>query len=188
MQTVTLAMLGQGQLFGDIDFVFQRCYTYQLRVIENDSQVYLVKSKDFEKVLKMHKETWRMVEKSAIERNQALLEKFSQQFMMRWRQSEQTKKIVHQQRQSPLKEKDRQNSVEKEIQKMAAGFESPQKSYQQKSIQNQQLSHREESTRLEVKTTILRNNQSAASIPTAQSSSKKGGMNMEIQDQSGQQS
>jgi hypothetical protein len=54
-----------------------------------------VKSKDFEKVLKTHKETWRMVEKSAIDRNQALLEKFSQQFMMRWRQSEQTKKIVH---------------------------------------------------------------------------------------------
>jgi signal-transduction protein with cAMP-binding, CBS, and nucleotidyltransferase domain len=95
MHTVTLAMLGQGQLFGDIDFVFQRCYTYQLRVIENDSQVYLVKSKDFEKVIKTHKETWRMVEKSAIERNQALLEKFSQQFMMKWRQSEQSKKIVH---------------------------------------------------------------------------------------------
>ncbi len=74
MHTVTLAILGQGQLFGDIDFVFQRCYTYQLRVIENDSQLYIVKSKDFEKVIKAHRETWRTVEKSAIHRNHALLE------------------------------------------------------------------------------------------------------------------
>ncbi len=49
---------------------------------------------------------------------------------------------------------------------MAAGFESPQKSYQQSPIKNEQLSHREGGSRLEVKSMILRNNQSAASIPT----------------------
>lgn len=70
MKDINLAMIGSGQLFGDIDFVFQRCYTFSLRVIENESQLFTIRSKDFEKVLKTHRDTWVQVEQNCFERNQ----------------------------------------------------------------------------------------------------------------------
>ncbi len=51
-------MLGQAQVFGDIDFVMNRKYQYTLCVAELDSQIYTIKVKDFEKVLKSNKDTW----------------------------------------------------------------------------------------------------------------------------------
>ena len=56
-------MLGSGQIFGDIDYVFNRCYAYSLKSVENDAQLYTIKSSNFEKVLRAHRDTWVQVEK-----------------------------------------------------------------------------------------------------------------------------
>lgn len=69
---------------------------------------------------------------------------------------------------------------------MAAGFESPQKAYQQSTsaAKTGDVSHREEVSRLEVKNMVLRNNQSAASIPSTSNSAfkKVTAMNIEVHD------
>ena len=69
MSNITLSMLGSGQIFGDIDYVFNRCYTFSLKSVENEAQLYTIRSKDFEKVLRAHRDTWVQVEKICIQRN-----------------------------------------------------------------------------------------------------------------------
>lgn len=84
MQNFVIATLGQGQVYGDIDFVFNRNYTYTLKVTSNDSELYLVRVKDFEKVVKGHKETWGYVEKNCKERNKGFLDLLIKAFKTRW--------------------------------------------------------------------------------------------------------
>jgi hypothetical protein len=74
MQNITLAMIGKAQIFGDIDYVFNRCYTFSLKSVENEASIFTIKSKDYEKVLRTHRETWAQVEKNCIEKNQQFLD------------------------------------------------------------------------------------------------------------------
>ena len=69
MTNITLSMMGSGQIYGDIDYVFNRCYTFSLRSVENEAQLFTIRSKDFEKVLRGHRDTWVQVEKICIQRN-----------------------------------------------------------------------------------------------------------------------
>lgn len=55
---MTVCMLGQGQMFGEMDLVFRRQYQFSLRSIENDSAIYLMDSKDFEKLIRKNKDIY----------------------------------------------------------------------------------------------------------------------------------
>ena len=68
--------------------MYQRNYTYSLKVAQNDCEIYLVRAKDFDKVIKGHRDTWVMVEESCRERNQALLDSLISVYKTRWLQKE----------------------------------------------------------------------------------------------------
>lgn len=75
-------------MYGDIDYVFNRNYAYSLKVTSNVSELYLVRVRDFEKVIKVHKDTWVQAEKNCRERNKAFLDLFINAFKTRWQHKE----------------------------------------------------------------------------------------------------
>ena len=62
MSTMSVTQLGSGQVFGDIDLVYNRHYVYSLRATSNDCQLYILKSVDFERLLRNVKYTWTELE------------------------------------------------------------------------------------------------------------------------------
>ena len=50
-KNTTVTCLGQGQIFGEIDVVHKRKYSYTLRCSKNDSKLYLVSAKAFHDIL-----------------------------------------------------------------------------------------------------------------------------------------
>ena len=80
---MVVAVLGHAQVFGDIDHIYQRNYTYSLRASENNSQIYLMRCVDFEKVIRSHRDSWHGAERSCVERNQALLNSLANLYLAR---------------------------------------------------------------------------------------------------------
>jgi CRP-like cAMP-binding protein len=83
-----IATLGQGQVYGDIDYVFNRNYAYSLKVTSNESELYLVRVRDFEKIVRAHRDTWVLVQKNCKERNKSFLDQLINAFKTRWEHKE----------------------------------------------------------------------------------------------------
>eukprot|EP00347_Sterkiella_histriomuscorum_P007045 403350459 len=95
LMMLQVALLGSGQLFGEIDVVFERNYTYSLYCNSVQNQLYLIKADDFQKLLQNVKGTWQDLEIYCNQKNDKLIEMVMKQFMTKWQNKKQMSLMTH---------------------------------------------------------------------------------------------